>query len=93
MKAIWPHTIVEENNLTQNISALRRIFGESPQTNRYIVTVPGRGYRFVAAVAARPGQQRLPRRGNRPRRSPFSLLNLCCPRAEMPPWDWVSPIP
>ncbi len=53
MKTIWPDTIVEENNLTQNISALRRILGENPRTHRYIVTVPGRGYRFVAAVQAR----------------------------------------
>jgi DNA-binding winged helix-turn-helix (wHTH) protein/TolB-like protein len=50
MKAIWPHTVVEENNLNQSISALRRMFGESPGENRYIVTVPGRGYQFVATV-------------------------------------------
>ncbi|MBA3961624.1 MAG: winged helix-turn-helix domain-containing protein [Chthoniobacterales bacterium] len=52
MKTVWPDTIVEENNLTQNISALRRIFGENPGTHHYIVTVPGRGYRFVAEVTA-----------------------------------------
>lgn len=56
MAKIWPDTIVEENNLTQNISALRRIFGETPGTHRYIVTVPGRGYRFVAAVISQPGR-------------------------------------
>jgi len=47
---LWPNTIVEENNLTQNISALRRAFGEKPQENRFISTIPGRGYRFVAIV-------------------------------------------
>src|SRR5438034_10530294 len=47
MGAVWPDTAVEENNLTQNISALRRVFGEQPDKHRYIVTVPGRGYRFV----------------------------------------------
>lgn len=60
MKTIWPETIVEENNLTQNISALRRILGESPQTHRYIVTAPGRGYRFVAAVHAPPVPEKTP---------------------------------
>ena len=47
MEAVWPDSIVEENNLTQNISALRRAFGETPGSHRFIVTVPGRGYRFV----------------------------------------------
>jgi DNA-binding winged helix-turn-helix (wHTH) protein/tetratricopeptide (TPR) repeat protein len=50
MKAIWPDTIVEENNLNQNISALRRVLGGKEADHRYIVTVPGRGYRFVAPV-------------------------------------------
>ena len=50
MKAIWPHVVVEENNLNQNISALRRVLGESATEHRFIVTVPGRGYRFVAEV-------------------------------------------
>ncbi|MFN2622332.1 MAG: FlgO family outer membrane protein [Chthoniobacterales bacterium] len=50
MEAVWPDSIVEENNLTQNISTLRRIFGEEPGSHRFIVTVPGRGYRFVADV-------------------------------------------
>lgn len=50
MEAVWPDSIVEENNLTQNISTLRRVFGETPGSHSYIVTVPGRGYRFVAEV-------------------------------------------
>ncbi len=50
MQAIWPDTVVEENNLNQNISILRRVLGGNRQEHRYIVTVPGRGYRFVAAV-------------------------------------------
>jgi TolB-like protein len=48
---IWPGQVVEENNLTQGISQLRRAFGELRGENRYIVTVPRRGYRFVADVA------------------------------------------
>jgi TolB-like protein/Tfp pilus assembly protein PilF len=50
MGAIWPQTAVEENNLNQNISVLRRVFGGNRTAHEYIVTVPGRGYRFVAAV-------------------------------------------
>ena len=50
MSAIWPDSFVEENNLNQNVSALRRVLGESRGENRYIATEPGRGYRFVADV-------------------------------------------
>jgi serine/threonine-protein kinase len=50
MQAIWPDTVVEENNLTQNIALLRRTLGEGHGEHRYIATVPGRGYQFVAGV-------------------------------------------
>ena len=50
MSAVWPDTVVEENNLGQNISKLRSVLGESPGDHRWIVTIPGRGYRFVADV-------------------------------------------
>jgi eukaryotic-like serine/threonine-protein kinase len=50
LKEVWPDTFVEEVNLAVNVSTLRKMLGESPQDGRYIVTVPGRGYRFVAAV-------------------------------------------
>jgi DNA-binding winged helix-turn-helix (wHTH) protein len=50
MQAIWPDTAVEENNLSQNISTLRRVLGENRGENLYIATVPGKGYRFIAAV-------------------------------------------
>jgi len=52
MRVIWPDTAVEENNLSQNISTLRRILGENRGANLYIATVPGKGYRFTAAVEA-----------------------------------------
>src|SRR5262249_3377633 len=55
MEAVWPDSIVEENNLAQAISKLRQIFGETPGSHSYIVTVPGRGYRFVAEVNKRNG--------------------------------------
>jgi len=51
IRAIWPDTAVEENNLTQNISLLRRVLGEGRGEHRFIVTVPGRGYQFVASVS------------------------------------------
>jgi DNA-binding winged helix-turn-helix (wHTH) protein len=50
MREVWPGTIVEEKNLTDNISILRQVLGDSPQEQRYIKTVPRRGYRFVAEV-------------------------------------------
>ena len=50
MSAIWPDTIVEENNLNKNISVLRQVLGENPGAHRFIVTVPGKGYKFVADV-------------------------------------------
>jgi eukaryotic-like serine/threonine-protein kinase len=50
LKQIWPDTFVEEVNLAVNISAIRKALGENPQDCRFIATVPGRGYRFVAEV-------------------------------------------
>ncbi len=50
MNALWPETFVEEGNLTQNIFRLRKALGDDSDTERYIETVPRRGYRFVAAV-------------------------------------------
>ena len=50
LEAIWPDTFVEESNLAQNIFLLRKALGEEKNEHRYIVTLPGVGYRFVAAV-------------------------------------------
>src|SRR5258708_3182989 len=47
LKLVWPDTFVEENNLTQNISVLRKVFGGGD----YIETIPRRGYRFLMDVA------------------------------------------
>jgi DNA-binding winged helix-turn-helix (wHTH) protein/Tfp pilus assembly protein PilF len=51
LAAVWSRRVVEENNLTQAISALRKAFGVGAGEHRYIVTIPGRGYRFVARVS------------------------------------------
>jgi DNA-binding winged helix-turn-helix (wHTH) protein/TolB-like protein/tetratricopeptide (TPR) repeat protein len=50
MAAIWTDTIVEENNLSQNISILRRVLGEKRGEHRFIATIPGHGFKFVADV-------------------------------------------
>jgi DNA-binding winged helix-turn-helix (wHTH) protein/TolB-like protein/Flp pilus assembly protein TadD len=50
MKKIWTETVVEEANLTQNIYLLRKIFSADPNGQKYIETLPKRGYRFVAQV-------------------------------------------
>jgi DNA-binding winged helix-turn-helix (wHTH) protein len=50
MKAVWPDAFVEEANLSQNIFMLRKALGDTPEDRRYIVTLPGRGYRFSAHV-------------------------------------------
>src|SRR5712691_5969659 len=46
----WPKTYVEEANLKIQVSALRRALGDGQGGNRYVITVPGRGYNFVAPV-------------------------------------------
>ena len=48
--AVWPDQFVEENNLTVQISSLRKILGESKGGKQFIATVPGRGYYFVAPL-------------------------------------------
>ena len=50
MQAVWKTVVVEENNLNQAISLLRRTLGDQRTSSRYIGTVPGRGYRFVGEV-------------------------------------------
>ena len=50
LEKVWAGTIVEENNLNQNITALRKSLGDSRQDSQYIATIPGIGYRFVADV-------------------------------------------
>ncbi len=59
LEALWPNVVVEEGNLTQTIHTLRRVLGERPDEHRFIVTVPGRGYRFVAEVKEQPPSEQL----------------------------------
>ncbi|HHX83706.1 MAG TPA: transcriptional regulator, partial [Pseudomonadaceae bacterium] len=50
MDAVWPSLVVEENNLNQAISSLRKALGDTKTRSRYILTVPGKGYGFIAEL-------------------------------------------
>src|SRR5229473_2579147 len=68
----WPQTFVEEANLKIQISALRRALGDGQGGNRYIVTVVGRGYNFVAPVSHEEAAPASPR----PTTVPAGMHNL-----------------
>jgi predicted ATPase/DNA-binding winged helix-turn-helix (wHTH) protein len=50
MARVWPKMFVEPSNLTVHVAAVRRVLGDGRNGNRYLVNIPGRGYRFVAPV-------------------------------------------
>jgi Tol biopolymer transport system component/DNA-binding winged helix-turn-helix (wHTH) protein len=50
LNRVWPNTAVNENNLARQVSSLRRALGQRPDQHDFVVTIPGHGYRFVAAV-------------------------------------------
>src|SRR5207248_6545168 len=50
MAEVWPGIVVEENNIQVHVSALRKVLSSTGDGARYLVTVAGRGYRFVAPV-------------------------------------------
>src|SRR5215831_6698273 len=50
MAEVWPGVVVEENNIQVHVSALRKVLGTAGDGERYLLTVAGRGYRFVAPV-------------------------------------------
>jgi eukaryotic-like serine/threonine-protein kinase len=82
MQTVWPDTFVEEANLSRNIFMLRKALGESPQDHRYIVTVPGRGYRLAESAHLVPEHE----------------LNIVAAKhskvhvqvEETKPWGWIS---
>jgi DNA-binding winged helix-turn-helix (wHTH) protein/TolB-like protein len=51
MRRVWQDSFVEEGNLTRNVSTLRKALGDDSKVPKYIVTVQGYGYRFIADVA------------------------------------------
>ena len=82
MKSVWPDTFVEEANLSRNIFMLRKALGESPQDHQYILTVPGRGYRFAENVRLVPEQD-------------VSIVDTQHFKVEVQvketkPWGWIS---
>jgi len=87
MQAVWPNVVVEENNLNQNISVLRKVLGERAGEHRFIVTVPGRGFRFVAPVTARSGNG-----AAASARIPATQPNAI-PRIAIMPFENLSPDP
>lgn len=54
MREVWPDTFVEDNNLSVNVSALRRALGSTPEGKPYIETLARRGYRFAHKVERLP---------------------------------------
>jgi DNA-binding winged helix-turn-helix (wHTH) protein/tetratricopeptide (TPR) repeat protein len=82
MKTVWPDTFVEEANLSRNIFMLRKALGETAQDHRYIVTVPGRGYRLSENVHLIPGQE-------------FAIAAASHSRVQIDiretrPWRWIA---
>lgn len=57
LKTIWPDTYVEEGNLSRQVFMLRKALGEGPHDHRYIVTIPGRGYRLAETVRVVPQEE------------------------------------
>jgi DNA-binding winged helix-turn-helix (wHTH) protein/TolB-like protein/Tfp pilus assembly protein PilF len=60
MKAVWPNTVVEENNLNQAVSAVRRALGDSRDKPRFVLTIAGRGYQFIGALEPEGVEPALP---------------------------------
>jgi eukaryotic-like serine/threonine-protein kinase len=82
MKAVWPDTFVEEANLSRNIFMLRKALGSSSQDHRYILTVPGRGYRLAENVRLVPEHELSIVAAN------HSKVQVQV--AETKPWGWIA---
>src|ERR1019366_8429120 len=82
MKTVWPDTFVEEANLSRNIFMLRKALGETAQDHRYIVTVPGQGYRLAEDVRLVPEQELTVVAASRSR--------LEVEVKETKPWWWIA---
>jgi predicted ATPase/DNA-binding winged helix-turn-helix (wHTH) protein len=80
-EAVWPGRVVEDNNLTVQMSAIRRALGGAEQARQYLLTVPGVGYRFIASVETATdvadGKEDEPlRRSRRPGNLPHPLTSF-----------------
>jgi len=70
LRRLWPDVHVEESSLAQNVFALRKALGDSPDGARFIETVPRRGYRFIAPVRESRGSAPGPPASNGPGAAP-----------------------
>jgi DNA-binding winged helix-turn-helix (wHTH) protein len=75
MHAVWPSVVVEENNLNQAISSLRKTLGDNKRASRLILTVPGKGYCFVATLQSTPKHHATPIISNSVLVLPLTNLN------------------
>jgi TolB-like protein/DNA-binding winged helix-turn-helix (wHTH) protein/cytochrome c-type biogenesis protein CcmH/NrfG len=85
MTSVWRDTVVEENSLNVNVSTLRKLLGEKPHEHRFIVTVPGIGYKFVADVEEDPPHANeivLPEKAANPIASASSDVEGLLPKAQ-----------
>jgi DNA-binding winged helix-turn-helix (wHTH) protein/TolB-like protein/tetratricopeptide (TPR) repeat protein len=87
LAALWPGLVVEENSLSQTISALRRALGDDAQQGRFIQTVPKRGFRFVAPVTALPEAAAAPDASASSSRDTAEPANLGAAAAAASPGD------
>jgi predicted ATPase/DNA-binding winged helix-turn-helix (wHTH) protein len=74
MARVWPDTVVEESNLKVHIAALRRTLADGRGGRRYLATIPGRGYRFVAPI--RTAEEPVLATAKRPHNLPARLTRL-----------------
>jgi predicted ATPase/DNA-binding winged helix-turn-helix (wHTH) protein len=92
LETVWPETVVSEAVVTVAIRALRRVLGDQAHTPRFIETVHGRGYRFVAPVSplvtpGGPGKEEAPRRVSSPTfRRPPHFVGRDAALAQLAQW-------
>src|SRR5258708_6017059 len=84
IRAVWPDCFVEENNLTQSVSTLRRALGEDPAQRGYIERVPRRGYRFIGDVKPASVQVVPPSAAAVPQPKTLAILPFRCIGSECP---------
>ena len=87
MNAVWPLAVVEENNLNQCIFTLRKVLGEAAGERRFILTVPGRGFKFVASVSV------IPNSGHEPHADADPSVRLPVPTEPVAAIPAVMPAP
>jgi DNA-binding winged helix-turn-helix (wHTH) protein/TolB-like protein len=92
MRTVWPNLVVEDNNLDQQVSLVRQALGERRGEHRYIVTVPGRGYRFaLPVIRAQPGAPAITAEpAPTPSAAIVSESEVGAPPQRGRPWLWTA---